>query len=183
MKRLIVGLGNPGKKYAKSKHNIGYMAIDAFAKINKIKFSKETKFQGEIASLDETLLLKPKTFMNLSGVSVRAVQQFYKIPVDDILVISDDTDLPFGKIRLREKGGSGGHNGLKSILEQLGSDNFRRLRIGVDRDQDIDLKDHVLSNLSKAEMKIIEEVLITTDAILDAYVKEVSFSEIMNQFN
>jgi PTH1 family peptidyl-tRNA hydrolase len=183
MDRLIVGLGNPGKKYAKSKHNLGYMVVDAFCKINKIKFAKETKFQGEISLIGKTVLLKPKTYMNLSGIAVKAVQQFYRIPVENIMVVSDDVDLPFGKIRLREKGGSGGHNGLKSILDQIGSDNFKRLRVGVDKEEDIDLKDHVLSNLTKQQSKIIDDVLISTNAILEAFIKENEFSDIMNQYN
>ncbi|MGI6393023.1 MAG: aminoacyl-tRNA hydrolase [Candidatus Izemoplasmatales bacterium] len=183
MDRLIVGLGNPGKKYAKSKHNIGFMVLDAYAKINKTKFSKETKFQGETAFIDNTIFLKPKTFMNLSGISVRAVQQFYQIPIENILVVSDDVDLPFGKIRLREIGGAGGHNGLKSIIEQLGSDSFKRLRIGIDKKYDLDLKKHVLSKMTKAEMKIIADVMITTEAIIESFVKETPFSEIMNHFN
>jgi PTH1 family peptidyl-tRNA hydrolase len=183
METLIVGLGNPGKKYAKSKHNIGFMVIDAFAALKQVKFVKETKFQGEVATIGKTILLKPKTFMNLSGNSVRAIQQFYRIPTHNILVISDDVDLPFGKLRLREKGGSGGHNGLKSILEQLGSDIFKRLRVGVDRDDDIDLKDHVLSDFSKAQLKEVKDILITTNAILEDFSIEITFSEIMNKYN
>ncbi len=183
MDKLIVGLGNPGRKYAKSKHNAGFMAIDAFAKLKKVKFSKETKFQGEVAETETAILLKPKTFMNLSGNSVKAVSQYYRIPAENILVISDDVDLPFGKIRLREKGGAGGHNGLKSIIEQLGKETFKRLRIGVDRNDEMDMKDHVLSGFAKAQMKELADLMITTTRIIDEYATGLPFPDLMSKYN
>ncbi len=183
MDRLIVGLGNPGKKYAKSKHNVGFMCLDTFAKVNKLKFSKETKFVGEISIQGQTVYLKPKTFMNLSGNSVKAVQNFYQIPTENILVISDDIDLPIAKIRLREKGGSGGHNGLKSIISQLGSENFKRLRIGIDRNESVEAKEHVLSSFSKAETKLLNEELIKCSQIIDDFASGEDFQNIMNKYN
>ncbi|MFA5289949.1 MAG: aminoacyl-tRNA hydrolase [Candidatus Izemoplasmatales bacterium] len=182
MNTLVVGLGNPGRKYAKSKHNIGFMCLDAFAEAHKIKFRKETKFLGEMACYGQTILLKPKTFMNLSGHSVRQVAAYYGIESKDILIISDDIDLPFAKIRLREKGGSGGHNGLKSIIEAM-DDQFKRLRIGIGRDEDLDPAKQVLSPLSKSEMKLIQDTLITATAVIEAFVSKKAFPEIMNQFN
>lgn len=183
MNRLVVGLGNPGKKYEKSKHNVGFICLDAYAKMKKLKFSKESKFQGEVLQDNQTILLKPKTFMNLSGNSVKLVQEFYKIPNENILVISDDVDLPLAKIRLREKGGSGGHNGLKSIISQLGDGDFKRCRIGIDRKDSVETKDHVLSNFSKQEMKTLDEMTITTNQIIENFVSEQDFNRIMNQFN
>ena len=183
MERLIVGLGNPGKKYAKSKHNIGFMCLDAFAKAEKLKFSKETKFHGEVILTDDAVLLKPKTFMNLSGNAVKAVRDFYQIPEENILVISDDVDLPLAKIRLREKGGSGGHNGLKSIIGQIGSDNFKRLRIGIDKNEDIETRDHVLSNFSKSEFRLLEGEMIRYSQIINAFIQGEDFQNIMNRFN
>ncbi len=183
MDRLIVGLGNPGKKYAKSKHNIGFMCLDAYAKANKLKFSKETKFVGEISIQGQTIFLKAKTFMNLSGNSVKAVQGFYQIDTENILVISDDIDLPFSKIRLRERGGSGGHNGLKSIIGQLGSENFKRLRIGIDRNEAVDAKDHVLSDFSKAELKLLNDELIRYSQIIEDFARGEDYQNIMNKYN
>jgi PTH1 family peptidyl-tRNA hydrolase len=182
MNTLVVGLGNPGRKYAKSKHNIGFMCLDAFAEAHKIKFRKETKFLGETVFYGQTVLLKPKTFMNLSGNSVRLVAAYYGIESKDILIISDDIDLPFAKIRLREKGGSGGHNGLKSIIEAI-DDQFKRLRIGIGRDEDLDPAKQVLSPLSKNETKAIKDTLITTIAIIEAFGSKRNFAEIMNQYN
>lgn len=183
MDRLIVGLGNPGKKYAKAKHNIGFLCLDAYAKANKLKFSKETKFMGEILIQGQTVFLKPKTFMNLSGNAVKAVRDFYQINIENILIISDDIDLPFAKIRLREKGGSGGHNGLKSIISQLGSENFNRLRIGIDRNEAVDAKDHVLSNFTKAEFKLLDEELIRYTQIIDEFSRGENYQNTMNKYN
>ena len=180
--RLIVGLGNPGKEYAKSKHNIGFMALDAYAKVHNLTFTKEIKFHGEVVKLPNAVLLKPKTFMNNSGISVRAVQQFFDIPTNEILVISDDLDLPFAKLRLREKGSAGGHNGLKSIIEQIGDSTFNRMRIGIDRD-DKDVVNYVLGKLSKEQKKAMDDLLIVTNNIIDDYLSGVSFDTLMNTYN
>jgi len=180
--RLIVGLGNPGKEYAKSKHNIGFMVLDAYCKLKNLKLVKETKFQGELIKYQDVLLLKPRTFMNNSGTSVRAVAQFYQIANEDILVISDDLDLPFGKLRLREKGSAGGHNGLKSIIAMLGAQNFNRLRIGIDRD-DKDVVDYVLSKLTKEQSKQLESLFIVTNNIVDDFVLGNTYDSIMNTYN
>ncbi|MCK7485598.1 MAG: aminoacyl-tRNA hydrolase [Bacillus subtilis] len=117
--RLIVGLGNPGKTYQWSKHNMGFLCLDAYAKAHNLTFAKEAKFLGEIVKGETFVLLKPRTFMNLSGQSVRAVADYFKIAPADILVVSDDMDIPLFKIRIREQGSAGGHNGLKSIIEHL----------------------------------------------------------------
>ncbi len=183
MKRMVVGLGNPGRKYAKTRHNIGFMCLDAYAKANKLKFSKEIKFQGEALIVGDTILLKPKTFMNLSGNAVKTVSDYYRIPAEDILVISDDMDLPAAKLRLREKGGAGGHKGLKSIISQLGSENFKRLRIGIDRDEDKDTIDYVLGKFPKAINKQIEGSIIDSIGIIDGFQKGIDFEELMNRYN
>ncbi len=180
--RLIVGLGNPGKDYAKSKHNIGFMIIDSYANLKGLKFAKESKFQGEWVKIQDTILLKPKTYMNNSGLSVQAVAKFFQIDSKDILVISDDLDLPFGKIRLREKGSAGGHNGLKSIISSLGTQDFCRFRFGIDRD-DNEVVDYVLSKLSKEQSKQLKDILIVTNNIIDDYVSGKSFDSVMNSYN
>ncbi len=181
--RLIVGLGNPGKEYAKSKHNVGFMVLDSYAKAFNLKFVKEAKFQGELVKLSDAVLLKPRTFMNNSGVSVRAVAQFFQIAPEDILIVSDDLDLPFAKLRLREKGSAGGHNGLKSVIENLSSSNFNRLRIGIDRDGDKEVVDYVLGKLSKEQIKILDDVLIETNNIVDGFIKGELYDTLMNTYN
>jgi PTH1 family peptidyl-tRNA hydrolase len=181
--RLVVGLGNPGKEYEKSKHNIGFICLDAYAKANRLKFARHVKFHGEIVQLPEGILLKPRTFMNNSGQSVRSVAAYFAIATPDILIISDDLDLPFPKIRLRERGSAGGHNGLKSIIEQLGTDEFKRCRIGIDRDEGKEVVDYVLSDLSKEQKKALETVCASTNDIIDRFLHGETFDAIMNQHN
>jgi len=183
MRKLIVGLGNPGKKYSNSKHNIGFMAIDQYAKINNIKFKNSLKFNSEISEFNNAVLLKPKTYMNNSGYAIFKVVDYYNIDLEDVLIIYDDVALPLAKLRLRYKGGSGGHNGIKSILAHLNSENFNRLRIGIDKSENKEMKDHVLSDFSKAEMKEIDEVLITVTSIIDEFIKDIKFEDIMNRYN
>lgn len=155
---VIVGLGNPGEKYRLTRHNAGFLTLDYCAQ----KWNTETarlRFQalcGEATVKGHrALLIKPQTFMNLSGAAVREAAAFYKIPTDHILVISDDISLPAGRMRLRRNGSAGGHNGLKSIIEELGSDQFPRLRMGVGEKPhpDYDLADWVLSEFGKDEQK------------------------------
>lgn len=181
--RLVVGLGNPGKTYQWSKHNMGFLCLDAFAKAKNLPFAKEAKFLGEVIKGEDFVLLKPRTYMNLSGQSVRAAADYYRIAPEDILVVSDDMDISLFKIRIREKGSAGGHNGLKSIIEHLGTDAFNRLRIGIERPEGMDAKDYVLSNFSKAEKKELEALFALTNGILDAFVSEATLEAIMNQYN
>lgn len=150
---LLVGLGNPGPDYARTRHNIGFMAADAIA--GRYGFSAfGRKFQGEMAEgrigNERVFMLKPQTFMNLSGQSVGALVQFYKIEPDHVLVIYDDVDLEPGKVRVKQGGGSGGHNGIRSIDAAIGV-NYRRLRIGVGKAEHASTSDHVLGRFSKAE--------------------------------
>jgi PTH1 family peptidyl-tRNA hydrolase len=181
--KLIVGLGNPGKEYAKSRHNIGFMVVSAFAAIQGHGFTKSVKFHGEIVKLPDAIILKPKTFMNLSGNSVRAVAEYYGIKNEDVLVVSDDLDLPFLKIRLREKGSAGGHNGLKSVIENLHGDDFKRLRIGIGRDESQEVVDYVLDGFNKAQEKQLKDTLIITSQILAVYLDGESFENIMSRYN
>ena len=155
--KLIIGLGNPGNNYENTRHNMGWMAIDRFAKNNNIEMHLEPKFQGIIGNIvvngEKTLLLKPVTFMNLSGESVIKVMNFYKIESDDILVISDDLDSPLGRIRLRSKGSAGGHNGHKNIIENIGTENYKRIKLGIDRSDVISVIDWVLKKYTKEECR------------------------------
>ncbi len=167
---IIAGLGNPGKNYAGTRHNIGFDALDIIASKNNIKFNK-TKFRADfgegIIGGEKVVLVKPQTFMNLSGESIRPLRDFYKVPDENIIIIYDDISLPLGKLRLRGKGSAGGHNGMKSIIYQLQTDVFPRLKIGVGAppDTDYDLADYVLGKFSKDE---IEVLLKTVDKVNDA---------------
>lgn len=161
--KIIVGLGNIGKEYEKTRHNCGFMVLDEFAKtFDELEWKEEPKFKALIAKTEyegeKLLLVKPTTFMNLSGESVSKILSFYKEPVDNLIVISDDIDLPLGKIRVREKGSAGTHNGLKSIIEALsGSERFKRIRVGIEsrteeNKKKQDLTGFVLGKFTKEEL-------------------------------
>jgi PTH1 family peptidyl-tRNA hydrolase len=167
--QLIVGLGNPEPKYDQTRHNIGFAAVDALSRAWKMPVSENKKFQGEygeglIGKNSKIRLLKPLTYMNLSGQSIQAVTSWYKLPPESVLVIYDDMDLPIGKTRLRLSGSAGGHNGMKSALAHLGTDNFPRLRIGIGKPknqagEDKETISHVLGKFSSAENKLMNDVL------------------------
>ncbi len=158
MYKLIVGLGNPGEKYKSNRHNLGFMAINTIAqKINAFNFTN--KFQSEFAQVEvgeyKVILLKPQTYMNNSGIAIRECANFYKIPLQNILVIHDELDLETGRIRIKIDGGNGGHNGLKSIDQNVGS-NYYRLRFGIARpEHKSQVSDYVLSNFERNEVDII----------------------------
>ncbi|MDY3281265.1 aminoacyl-tRNA hydrolase [Dysosmobacter sp.] len=158
---LVVGLGNPGEKYARTRHNMGFLTLDLLAerehvKIDRIKF-KATTAQATVGGA-RCLLLKPQTYMNLSGEAVREAAQFYKIPADHVLVIYDDVSLPVGKIRVRPSGSAGGHNGIKNIIAHLGTDQFPRVKIGTGAPgQDGDMIDWVIGEPSQADRKVLLE--------------------------
>ena len=171
--KIIVGLGNLGKKYQGTRHNAGFMVLDKIASDKEItpvdsnlKFRVEKKFKALIAETsangEKVILAKPQTFMNLSGQTVSNILQFYKSGVENLIVVSDDVDLPLGYIRIRHQGSSGGHKGLQHIIDVLGSDQFARVRIGVSSDGEvaskIETKDFVLSKFSDREKKLIDKV-------------------------
>lgn len=167
--QLIVGLGNPGAKYEQTRHNIGFMVVNQLARRWSVSLSENRKFQGfygEGVALRQTRvrLLKPTTFMNLSGQSIRAVLDWYKLPPEAVLVIYDEMDLPTGKLRMRLSGSAGGHNGMKSAIAHLGTQNFPRLRIGIGNPKTSDKanKDtvsHVLGRFSQDEARLLDEVI------------------------
>lgn len=174
---LIVGLGNPGKEYAGTRHNIGFSVLDNFVSNNSEFGSwvakKDQKCHVATATLGSTrvIAIKPTTFMNESGQAVQSVQAFYKIPEDKILVIHDELDIPFGQIKTKVGGGSAGHNGLKSIINHAG-ENFGRVRIGINSAHRIktDEKDFVLKNFSKEEQAGLTELMRETNAIITEYI-------------
>ena len=173
---LIVGLGNPGKQYESTRHNAGFICIDILAekydiKINKLKF-KSLMGEGRIEG-KRCLLLKPQTFMNLSGEAVRDAVEFYKIPVENIIVICDDISLEPGKMRIRRKGSHGGQNGMRNIIYHLKDDNFPRIKIGIGAkpNPEYDLADWVLSRFTQSEAKLIKQVADNTVSAIEIMVK------------
>ena len=183
--KLIVGLGNPGKEYEKTRHNMGFMFIDEYAKEKGVEINKK-KFNGLyidfINNGEKTILLKPQTYMNLSGESVRAFVDFFKIEVQDILIISDDLDLPIGKYKLRPTGSSGGHNGLKNIEFHLKTQNYKRLKIGISHDKAIDTKDYVLGSISQENQKKINDLKKKVNNIIDDFYNN-DFDKLMAKYN
>ena len=181
----IIGLGNPEKKYDKTRHNIGFDVIDDLA--SQLGVQVNTKRHkalcgvGQIGS-EKVILVKPQTYMNLSGESVRAVMDFYKLdPTKDIIVIADDISLPTGKIRIRAKGSAGGHNGLKSIIAHAGTDQFTRIKVGVGANQG-DLVKHVLGKFSKGERKIVDDAVRNAASASEVIVMY-DVQTAMNKFN
>jgi len=183
--KLIVGLGNPGYEYENTRHNIGFKFIDSFAKSLNINIDKK-KFNGlynEVVINDEKIiLLKPQTYMNLSGESVIKFINYYKISPDDILIINDDLDLSFGKIRLRSCGSSGGHKGLSNIILHLNTDKFKRLKVGISNNKTIDTKDYVLGKFSKDEKMILDDLENTINQLLNDYIL-LDFEKLMSKYN
>ena len=161
--QLIVGLGNPGRQYEETRHNIGFMLLDRLAAGSGVSFQSSPKWQCHLAKLPEsgTLLLKPQTFMNLSGRAIRQVLAFHKWAPESMLVIYDDAALPLGRLRFREQGSAGGHNGIKSIIEHLGSDAFPRLKIGIGESHPGNMTGHVLGKFSPDERPLVENTLAT----------------------
>jgi PTH1 family peptidyl-tRNA hydrolase len=183
--KAIIGLGNPGLKYRNTKHNVGFMLLDRIVKEKDCAYRSD--FRGKIAEVRENgkrfFFLKPYTYMNLSGLAVSQLVNYYKIPAKDILVLHDDMDLPLGKMRLRSKGSAGGHNGLKSIIAELGTQDFWRLKIGVGRPTEhLDVVSHVLSGFSKEEIKVLAEVLENAHQAALLWLDDKG-TEAMNRFN
>jgi PTH1 family peptidyl-tRNA hydrolase len=174
--KLIVGLGNPGKKYENTRHNMGFLFADYFADKNKVKFKKTGKAYsgtGEISG-EKFILLKPETFMNLSGEAIQPVAAYNKIEVNDILIVHDDVDLPEFDLRIKRGGGDGGHNGLKSITEQLGNNYYIRIRFGVGRPPNsaMDTADWVLSGLPANAFDVLDKKFETADKFITTWITE-----------
>ena len=184
---LIVGLGNPGADYAKTRHNAGFLLVEKLAELWQSGWTNERKFQARVARAErggkKVLLCEPQTFMNLSGESVAAVQQFYQLPLEKILVVVDDADLPLGEIRLRPSGGSGGHHGLESVTQHLGSKEYARLRIGIGRKNEArQITGHVLGKFSADESALLEKVLERATGQMECWL-DAGLQKAMSQFN
>lgn len=182
---VIVGLGNPGKKYENTRHNMGFITVDVIAdmlntKVDKIKFKAlvgETNFSGQ-----KVLLVKPQTYMNLSGQSVREVMNFYKVPDENLIVIYDDIDIATGKIRVRKAGSAGTHNGMRDIVYQLQSDRFPRIRVGIGSDKKHDLKSFVTGGFSKEEKPLLEDAVMRSAKAALAIISD-GIDKAMNEYN
>ena len=185
--KLIIGLGNPGKKYDDTRHNIGFAFLECLAHKHNIKINKsECKALtgvGRIAG-EQVVLAKPQTFMNLSGESVKSLVAKYKCKIDDVLVVFDDISLDVGRMRVRAKGSAGGHNGIKSIIYQLQSEDFPRLKIGVGGKpfEGMDLADHVLGRFSKDDMKIMTDMIPDVCDCIELML-EGNMQQAMNRYN
>ena len=184
--KLIVGLGNPGKQYEHTRHNIGFEVIEELSREFNIPLD-QSKHKGLYGigfhKGEKVLLLKPLTYMNLSGESIRAVIDYYDINLEDLLVIYDDLDLPVGKIRLRQKGSAGGHNGIKSTVTHLGTQQFNRIRIGIDRpERGMSVPDYVLGRFHKDEQTATMEAVKKSAEACNAWLVK-PFLQVMNEFN
>ena len=184
--KLIVGLGNPGKAYEHTRHNIGFECIDALAKKWDVTLN-QMKFNGMYTTVHrpegKVILLKPLTYMNLSGESVRPLMDYFDIEIEDIIVIYDDLDLETGKLRLRQKGSAGGHNGIKSLIQHLGTQEFNRIRVGINRPPaGMKVADYVLAKFTKEEDHILEKAVEKTIAAVESSLSN-NFLNVMSEFN
>lgn len=183
--KLVVGLGNPGRKYNKTRHNIGFMVLDNIAKRLELGPWKE-KYGGLFidcyVGFDKVIFLKPQNYINLSGDVMIEYVKFFGIKLDDIVIVNDDLDLPLGMLKLKQKGSSGGHNGLKNIENQLGTNEYKRVKIGISNDKTMDTKDYVLSKFTKEELKVLSVAIEkASDAVLASF--RTPFPELMSKYN
>lgn len=181
---LVVGLGNIGNEYSNTRHNIGFDAIDILAKEYNISIDRE-KFKGKYGEgrigTKKVIFLKPSTYMNLSGDSVRLAMDYYDIEPDELIVIYDDISLKEGRVRIRAKGSAGGHNGIKDIISKIGTDSFPRVKVGVGAPKG-DLVSHVLGKFSKEQRVCVDKILSLSPQIIETFVRE-GCTETMNKFN
>lgn len=183
--KLIVGLGNPGKEYENTRHNAGFRFIDSYAKAKNLSFNKE-KFNGVYTDFlhngEKIILLKPQKYMNLSGEVIKAYLDFFKIEVNNLLIIVDDLDTEVGKIKLRYKGSSGGHNGLKNIENHLKTQDYKRLKIGISNDKNKDSIDYVIGKVPVDELNLMNSVNKKAESLIDDFLS-MNFDNVMNKYN
>ena len=186
--KLIVGLGNPGREYRDTRHNVGFMVVEEFARRYALSWAQALSqvpeaFVAKRYGTDPVLLAKPLTFMNLSGDAVAALARYYDVPAAELLIVVDEIALPFGRLRARARGSAGGHNGLKSVIERLGTTEFPRLRLGVGRgDARRDLADHVLSKFERGERAELESFITRAADAVEMFVAE-GIGKVMNTYN
>lgn len=180
--KLIAGLGNIRDKYCFTRHNAGFMVLDKLALDNNFSFREENKLKCFLAKSGDIIYIKPTTFMNLSGEAVRAVMDYYKINVKDILIVYDDIALDLGRIRFRANGSDGGHNGIKSIIKHVGTKEFDRLKIGIGPQPNIPSENFVLQNFPKEQLEELKEILKRADEAIEFYLKN-DIQKAQNKFN
>ena len=180
--KLIVGLGNPGKEYENTRHNIGFMILDSFLGKVKWKTKNNAMYYEKKINNEKYIFIKPLTFINLSGNAVRKYVDYYKIKIENILVIQDDLDLDVGILRLKQNSSDGGHNGIKSIISCLQTKDFKRLKVGISNNKSIDTKDYVLNNFSKEEIKKLNNILSDCYNIIEDFA-QMSFIDLMSKYN
>ncbi len=187
--KLVVGLGNPGPRYENTRHNVGFQVIDSLREqlSDDYTITPRSRFDAMIYEIrgsgGNALLVKPLNYMNRSGQSVVKIANWYKLDLDDIIVIQDDVDLPTGKVRFREKGGAGGHNGISSIINHLGTDQFKRAKIGIARPYSADVSGHVLTPFCKEEQKDIDIAVEQVSEGVSSWLKGEDFLMLMNKYN
>lgn len=185
--KLIVGLGNPGAKYHKTRHNIGFMVIDEALRQLGETAKFDAKFNAEVALINvmgnKYILAKPSTYMNLSGEAVTKLMKYYDIPIEDILVIVDDINLDTGRLRLRETGGHGGHNGLRNIIGLTHREDFKRIRIGIDNNPIMPLDQYVLGQFKTEELHMLQKTIMEAVDAIQLFVKDIAFKDIMTKYN
>ena len=183
---IIAGLGNIGDKYRGTRHNAGFMMIDAFAEQHGAKFGKH-QFKSNTAMAEvngvRVLLLKPDTYMNLSGQAVQEAMQFYQIPAEKVIVIYDDINLGVGELRIRKKGSDGGHNGMKNIILEVGTKDIPRIRIGLGQDKSMDLAAYVLSPISNKDMEVVDQSIDKIVKGIEGYIKDRDIEKLMQNVN
>ncbi|MCX6722057.1 MAG: aminoacyl-tRNA hydrolase [Candidatus Staskawiczbacteria bacterium] len=178
---IIIGLGNPGEQYKNTRHNVGFMAIDAFAKKNNFpEFELQKKSNALVSEKDKVILVKPQTFMNESGKAIKTIIK--NKTIENLVVIHDDIDLPVGKIKIIKERGSAGHKGVESIIQNIGNEGLVRFRIGIGFDNKVEAMEVVLKNFSEEEQKIIDETINKTASALDLFIKE-GLDKAMNGYN
>lgn len=180
--KMIVGLGNPGKDYQNTRHNVGFLVLDNYLNTSDWKEKFNALYHEERINGEKVIFVKPLTFMNLSGDAVVKYVNYFDVNIDDILVIHDDLDLPFSTYKLKKNSSAGGHNGIKSIINRLGSQEFARLKVGVSHDRSIDTKDYVLGNFSKKEKEQIEVMQKDFNKIIESFVND-GIDRTMNIYN
>lgn len=188
MVKMIVGLGNPGSKYNDTKHNIGFMAVDRIVKNLDVNFTEDKNFKAEIGSDfingEKIYFIKPTTFMNNSGIAVKTLLTYYNISIKDMIIIYDDLDMEVGKIRFRQKGSAGGHNGIKSIIAHLGTQEFDRIKVGIGRPNGrMTVINHVLGKFDKNDEIMISNTLDKVDNAVNYYLQTNDFQKTMQKYN
>ena len=184
--KMIIGLGNIGKKYEGTRHNVGFMVVERFVEEHGGNFNKE-KFDSLISELfingEKIIVIKPTTYMNESGRAVRPLMDYFNLTTEDIIICHDDMDLEIGHLRLRQKGSAGGHNGIKSIISHVGTEKFKRVRVGIDHPQKMSVVDWVLSRFTKEQEVKLDDGLTRAVAAIDDWIENDDFMNTMNRFN